>query len=108
MNLELLLAVLLTLAVETAFLALTYRRDAAFLALCAAANAATNLTLNLILVLLPGSAAAWAVYPLEAAVVVAEYAVYAYACGRSKKLFWLTLAANVLSYCLGLILFGHV
>ena len=62
MNLELLLAALLTLAVETAFLALTYRRDAAFLALCAAANAATNLTLNLILVLLPGSAAAWAVY----------------------------------------------
>ena len=102
MNLELLLAALLTLAVETAFLALTYRRDAAFLALCAAANAATNLTLNLILVLLPGSAAAWAVYPLEAAVVAA------YACGRSKKLFWLTLAANVLSYCLGLILFGHV
>ena len=103
MNLELLLAALLTLAVETAF-----RRDAAFLALCAAANAATNLTLNLILVLLPGGAAAWAVYPLEAAVVAAEYAVYAYACGRSKKLFWLTLAANVLSYCLGLILFGHV
>ena len=33
MNLELLLAALLTLAVETAFLALTYRRDAAFLAL---------------------------------------------------------------------------
>ena len=59
MNLELLLAALLTLAVETAFLALTCRRDAAFLALCAAANAATNLTLNLILVLLPGSAAAW-------------------------------------------------
>lgn len=36
MNLELLLAALLTLAVETAFLALTCRRDAAFLALCAA------------------------------------------------------------------------
>ena len=36
MNLELLLAALLTLAVETAFLALTYRRGAAFLALCAA------------------------------------------------------------------------
>lgn len=52
MNLELLLAALLTLAVETAFLVLTYRRDAAFLALCAAANAATNLTLNLILSLI--------------------------------------------------------
>ena len=69
MNLELLLAALLTLAVETAFLALTCRRDAAFLALCAAANAATNLTLNLILVLLPGGAAAWAVYPMELSLI---------------------------------------
>ena len=33
---------------------------------------------------------------------------FAYACGRSKKLFLLTLAANVLSYCLGLALFGPV
>ena len=64
--------------------------------------------LNLLLTCLPRDGLHWLVYPLECAVVAAEYAVYAYACGRSKKLFLLTLAANVLSYCLGLALFGHV
>lgn len=108
MNVELLWAALLTVAVETVFLAITYRRDAAFLVLCAALNVATNLALNLLLTCLPRDGLHWLVYPLELAVVAVEYAVYAYACGRSKKLFLLTLAANVLSYCLGLALFGHV
>ena len=108
MSLELLWAALLTVAVETVFFAVTYRRDAAFLVLYAALNVATNLSLNLILAILTGGTAAWAVYPLEFAVVAIEYAVYAYACGGSKKLFLLTLAANVLSYCIGLALFGHV
>ena len=40
--------------------------------------------------------------------VAAEYSVYALACGRSRRLFLLTLAANVLSYSLGLLIFGHV
>ena len=108
MNLELLLAALLTLAVETAFLALTYRRDAAFLRPLRRRERRHEPHAEPH----PSPSARQrgrrAVYPLEAAVVAAEYAVYAYACGRSKKLFWLTLAANVLSYCLGLILFGHV
>ena len=108
MNVELLWAALLTVVVETVFLAITYRRDAAFLVLCAALNIATNLALNLLLSCLPQGELHWLIYPLELAVVAVEYAVYAYACGRSKKLFLLTLAANVLSYCLGLALFGHV
>ena len=53
MNVELLWAALLTVAVETVFLAITYRRDAAFLVLCAALNVATNLALNLLLTCLP-------------------------------------------------------
>lgn len=108
MNVELLWAALLTVVVETVFLAVTYRRDAAFLVLCAALNIATNLALNLLLSCLPQGELHWLIYPLELAVVAIEYAVYAYACGRSKKLFLLTLAANVLSYCIGLALFGHV
>ena len=104
MNVELLWAALLTVAVETVFLAIAYRRDAAFLVLCAALNVATNLALNLLLTCLPRDGLHW----LVLAVVAVEYAVFAYACGRSKKLFLLTLAANVLSYCLGLALFGHV
>lgn len=108
MNVELLWAALLTVAVETVFFAVTYRRDAAFLVLCAALNIATNLALNLLLSCLPQGELYWLIYPLELAVVAIEYAVYTYACGGSKKLFLLTLAANVLSYCLGLALFGHV
>ena len=108
MNVELLWAALLTVVVETVFLAVTYRRDAAFLVLCAALNIATNLALNLLLSCLPQGELYWLIYPLELAVVAIEYAVYTYACGGSKKLFLLTLAANVLSYCLGLALFGHV
>ena len=108
MSLELLWAALLTVAVETVFFAVTYRRDAAFLVLCAALNIATNLALNLLLSCLPQGELYWLIYPLELAVVAIEYAVYTYACGGSKKLFLLTLAANVLSYCIGLALFGHV
>lgn len=108
MNVELLWAALLTVVVETVFLAITYRRDAAFLVLCAALNIATNLALNLLLSCLPQGELHWLIYPLELAVVAVEYAVYTYACGGSKKLFLLTLAANVLSYCIGLALFGHV
>ena len=89
-------------------LSAAYRRDAAFLGLCAAVNVASNLTLNLLLALLPCAALTWLVYPLELAVVAAEYSVYALACGRSRRLFLLTLAANVLSYSLGLLIFGHV
>lgn len=58
--------------------------------------------------ILPRAALTWLVYPLELAVVAAEYSVYALACGRSRRLFLLTLAANVLSYSLGLLIFGHV
>ena len=48
---QLLLSAALTAAVETLFLAAAYRRDAAFLGLCAAVNVASNLTLNLLLAL---------------------------------------------------------
>ena len=105
---QLLLSAALTAAVETMFLAAAYRRDAAFLGLYAAVNVASNLTLNLLLALLPRAALTWLVYPLELAVAAADYSVYALACGRSRRLFLLTLAANVLSYSLGLLIFGHV
>ena len=105
---QLLLAAALTSADETQYLSAEYRRGAAFLGLFAAENDDTNLRLNLLLALLPRAALTWLVYPLELAVGAAEYSVYALACGRSRRLFLLTLAANVLSYSLGLLIFGHV
>jgi hypothetical protein len=105
-----LLACGLTVAAETLlFLALGYRARA-FLLLCAAVNAATNLSLYLALRLLHahgGNISFW-VYPLEAAAILAEYGVYALFEGGSRRLLFLTLLANCLSYGLGILLFGHV
>ena len=103
---NLLWACLITVAVETAFFALVGYRDGWFLALCVCANAATNLTLNLLLGVIANTSF-W-VYPLEVCVVAVEYVIYALYEGRSKRLFLLTLAANVLTYLAGLFIFGHV
>jgi hypothetical protein len=99
----------LTVALETAFLAVCGLRTLPFLAVCVCANAATNLTLNLLLGPLSAMVdITWFIYALEAAVVAAEYGAYAALLGPSKRLFLLTLAANTLSYCVGLLLCGHV
>lgn len=103
----LLVACLLTMALETTFFALfrgTCRWD--FLALCLAVNMTTNLTLNTVLLFTGRSGST--VYLLEMVVVAVEYGVYALGIGGSRKLFFQTLAANILSYTLGGLLFGLV
>lgn len=103
------LACALTVLLETGFLSLLVSREASFLAVCALANTATNLALNLTLARAAGFVdITWFVYPLEAAAVLAEYGVYTLVLGRSRRLFLLTLAANLLSYGAGLLIFGHV
>ena len=100
------LACLLTVAVETAFLAAFGYRDRLALTVIVCANVITNLLLNLaILLMFRGDPGLW-IYPMEALVVAAEYAVYAIAFGKGWKLFFLTLAANLLSYGLGLLIIG--
>ena len=99
------LACLLTVLIETPLLALFGYRKKEDLILIAAVNVATNLTLNLLLGLVfAGGSSAW-VYVLECIVVLAEYAFYSRAWGRSRRLFLQTLAANVLSYSIGLLVF---
>lgn len=108
--LQLITACLLTIVIETLFFAAIGYRDRVFLLLCALANAATNLSLNLILQLLYtwGLDLTVAVYPLEGLVVAAEYLIFAAVRGRSPRLFLLTFLANCLSYGAGLLLFGHI
>ena len=98
------LACLLTVVVETAFFAVCGYRDRYALTVIVCANVVTNLLLNLILWLVGGTVGGW-IYPLEALVVAAEYAVYAAAFRPGWKLFFLTLAANCISYGLGLLVF---
>ena len=101
---SLFLACALTVLIETPFLALFGLRGREEIAVTVCANVVTNLILNLCWTfLLPHRPAV--VLLSEALVVFAEYCVYALAFGRSRRLFFLTLAANALSYGIGLLLF---
>ncbi len=99
------LSCLLTVVLEGAFLAAVGYRDRFSLTVIVCANVVTNLLLNLLLWLVPALRPLRCVLALEACVVAAEYAIYATAFGRSAKLFFLTLAANCVSYGLGLLIF---
>ena len=98
------LACLLTVVIETPFLALFGYRGKDQLTVIICANVVTNLLLNLSLVLVFRDIGALLLL-LEALVVVAEFAIYAAAFGASRRLFFLTLCANCLSYGLGLLIF---
>ncbi len=101
-------ALCLTVALETAFFACTRYRSALFLTLAAAVNAFTNLAANAfvryVLSSLPHTAYLGVIALIEAAVVIAEYAVYAAARGRSRRLLLMSLGANALSFGAGLLL----
>ena len=99
------LACLLTVLIETPFLALCGYRKRFDLAVIVCTNVVTNLLLNLLIALVfRGHPGGW-IYPMEGAVVAAEFMIYSSAFGRSMKLFLLTLAANCLSYGIGLLIF---
>lgn len=101
---SLLLACLLTVAVETPFLMLFGYRDRNAVSIIVLLNVITNLLLNLTLALIGKT---WlSALILECLVVAAEYCVYACAFGRGRRLFFLTLGANVLSCGIGLIPFS--
>lgn len=98
------LACLLTVTIETPFLAACGYRDKSAIAIIICANVITNLVMNALLTLLYPQWTIGILALAEALVVVAEYAIYSVPFGRGKKLFLLTLAANVLSCGIGLIL----
>ena len=101
---RLFLACIITVVVETAFFWIAGYRQRLDLEIVALANVVTNLSLNLLLGLVPS------LYPfpwillLEAVVVAVEYLVYRRAFGGSLKLFLLTFAANAITYGIGLII----
>jgi len=98
-------ACLLTVVIEGVFLAVLGYRSRYALTVIVCVNVVTNLLLNLCIQLLfRGAPGAWLCL-MEALVVAAEYAVYAVAFGKSWKLFAFTLAANCLSYGIGLLIF---
>ena len=96
---------LLTVLIEGAFFALLGYRDRISLTVIICANVITNLLLNLTILFVFSGDAGALIYLMEGLVVLAEYAIYAAAFGRGWKLFLLTLAANCLSYGLGILIF---
>ena len=97
-------ACLLTVIIETPFLALCGHRKADDIVIIICANVVSNLLLNLFVAFVMPDIGN-GVYLLEVIVVFFEYAVYAIAFGRSLKLFTETFSANLISYCLGLLIF---
>lgn len=97
------LACALTVLIEVPFFALFGYRRRDEIAVTFLSNVVTNLTLNLLLMLfLPYRIPV--ILAAEALVVLSEFGIYALAFGASGKLFLLTLAANVFSFCGGLLL----
>ena len=98
------LACVLTILIETPFLARFGYRSKDEITVIVCANAVTNLLLNLGLSMFIIKRGALLILA-EIAVALSEYAVYALAFGASGRLFFLTLAANFLSYILSYPLF---
>lgn len=94
----------LTVLIETPFLALWGYRQPSALAITACVNVITNLTMNLALTLCFRRWTPPLLLTAEALVVVVEYLIYTIPFGRSRRLFLLTLAANELSFGLGLLM----
>jgi hypothetical protein len=107
------ISALLTVAIEVPFLLLTVCRSKTFAVAAVLANLATNLTLNLVVYTLVFTFrfddSMWLIiYPLEMLVVCVEYAVYRIVLQPSWRLLILTLAANVFSYVIGVLIYGHI
>jgi hypothetical protein len=98
----LLLASSLTIIIETSFLALVGYRGVLFFIVCILVNFITNLTLNILLLVLP----AWGltVLLLESVVVIIEWWSLGYFVLDRRGLFLPVLAANMLSFTVGLFL----
>ena len=101
---KLFIACVITVVMESALFWIFGYRKKEDLMIVALANVITNLTLNLIIALVPGTYEQILVICLEIVVMIAEYLIYMKAFGGSAGLMALTVAANLLSYGTGLVL----
>ncbi len=96
-------ACLLTVLIETPFLALCGYKSKTAITIIVCTNIITNLVMNVILALAFPHWTMQVLLAAETMVVAAEYLIYSIPFGRGWKLLMLTLAANVLSCGIGLL-----
>lgn len=99
-----LLACVLTVFLEGVFFFVLGYRNIWEQSVIACANVITNLLLNLVMSVSMFPREPF-IYVMEALAVITEYLIYRRAFGPSRRLFALTLAANIISYGIGQILF---
>ena len=100
----LILACVITVVVETVLFRIFGYKKADDLVIIVLSNVITNVTLNVLILLVPDLYDVPWLIIAELAVVAAEYLIYRRAFGGSFKLLILTFFANVLSFASGLIL----
>lgn len=104
--------VLLTLAAESIVFFLFGYKNKNFWIPFLLANIFTNLLINILVFLgnlvLPYIYLVILLYILEVFTVLFEYWIYSKKEGRSMKLFLCTFLANIVSYSVGLLIFGHI
>ena len=101
-------ACIMTVIIETVFFRLFGWRGRTELVIVMLVNVITNVSLNLIISLLPDVYGSFWLIILELAVVAAEYLIYRSAFGPSGRLLPVTFFANVLSFLLGAFLLERV
>jgi hypothetical protein len=108
MTRNLLFAALLTVVIETSFLAAMGYRSRLFVITCVLINFVTNVTLNVTVMLLPAEAVRLLQYPLEISIVFIEWGVLKFFVSNKRKLLAFVFLANLISFLTGLLLFGSV
>ncbi len=101
---RLFIACVITVVMESALFWIFGYRKKEDLMIVALANVITNLTLNLIIALVPVAYEQFLVICLEVVVIAAEFLIYKRAFGGSAELMALTAAANLITYTTGLVL----
>lgn len=109
---ELVYSVALTLAFESIIFFLFGYRKKSFWIVFLLINIMTNLFINLTVVFssvfFSRTVIILILYILEISAIFVEYYIFTKIEGKSLKLFLCTFLSNVLSYSLGLLIFGHI
>ncbi len=104
------LALLLTLMLEGIVFYLFYYRERLFWEIFCYVNIASNVLLNVIVILLrkvlPDIPAYYYILPLEVLVILGEWKGYLLFFSNKRKLFLVTMTANVFSFVIGILIFG--